>query len=381
MNTFRIRYIAPLLLTIFLGAPEMVFASTSEGTISSGTDIGYAWSENAGYVNFGLPAGNVRITDSAVTGYAWDSIYGWLNLGPIVVGGVDYGVKNTPEGRLSGYAWSAGAGWISFDGISINSSGRFTGKTAAATIYGRLTFDCPTYCNVQTDWRPSALRTISSVGVSGSFPYVAAAPIIYPPFEPVERITTISKSPFGAIKKPKGIDGFGAVPSSVIGTTPSSDSSAGHIPTTSVPQRLFDIAFAIERTALLRASDLVTRVSFVNFGNTPTAVSMEFSIVNKNGAVLYTSNESIIVQTENVFLKRYLDLELPTGAYQARLHTKYGENVEDDFSASFTVAQRTDYLKLDLPIWIWFTAIIVPPSIFLILYLIMHMKRNKRSNK
>lgn len=141
-----------------------VLASETNGTIVSGGNNGYAWSNQAGWVNFGVANGNIQITNAGITGYAWNSNHGWINMAP-----TNGGVLVSASGALSGYAWSSGLGWVNFSGVSINSSGKFTGS-ASGTLVGTLTFDC-TNCSVVTDYRPVNFRTVvtttSSVSSSG----------------------------------------------------------------------------------------------------------------------------------------------------------------------------------------------------------------------
>src|SRR3989338_3939666 len=96
---------------------KAVFASTTNGTLS-----GYAWSDAIGWVNFGTTNGGASITDSVVTGYAWNDNRGWINLDP-----AQSGVANNAEGTLSGKAFAEGIGWIDFNGVTVNSSGVFSG--------------------------------------------------------------------------------------------------------------------------------------------------------------------------------------------------------------------------------------------------------------
>ncbi len=91
----------------------------------------YAWSENAGWLNFadaGNPAGSqsVLIATSFLSGYVWGENIGWITLGDGTptngvayanVNGTDAGVNlNTITGELSGYAWGENVGWINFSG-------------------------------------------------------------------------------------------------------------------------------------------------------------------------------------------------------------------------------------------------------------------------
>ncbi len=126
-----------ILATLFLVKP--VFASTTDGTFSSGN----AWSAKIGWINFAATNGNAHVTDSALTGHVWSSLYGWIKLNPTTSG-----VTNNSEGVLSGNAWGENIGWIDFSGVIINASGVFTG-TASGTNTGAISFGC-TNCSVVT---------------------------------------------------------------------------------------------------------------------------------------------------------------------------------------------------------------------------------------
>ena len=51
------------------------FASSTNGTIDS--IYKYTWGENIGWIDFGVISGNVHVTDSALTGYAWGDDGSW----------------------------------------------------------------------------------------------------------------------------------------------------------------------------------------------------------------------------------------------------------------------------------------------------------------
>ncbi|HUC88604.1 MAG TPA: dockerin type I domain-containing protein [Candidatus Paceibacterota bacterium] len=115
--------------------------------ISAGTILSphkYAWSNNVGYINFE----NVIVNGSALSGYAWSANKGFINFNP-----AQGGVFNDGAGNLSGSAWGEQLGWINFSNVKIDGSGKFSG-TANGTLAGTITFDCPNYCDVETDWRP-----------------------------------------------------------------------------------------------------------------------------------------------------------------------------------------------------------------------------------
>lgn len=193
-----------ILFALYFFSSQKVLASTTDGTIPADS---YAWGENLSWINFGLTDGNIHVTNTAVTGYAWSQNAGWINFSP-----TNGGVTNNTSGQLGGNAWSSGlGGWIPFDGVTINSSGRFTGIAGiTGTTVGRINFDC-TNCNITTDWRPSA----DSTSVSS---------------------TTTTTSTTG---------GGGGVASQILATPTSTTVSAGQIftpPTeTTIPTALFDI--------------------------------------------------------------------------------------------------------------------------------------------
>ena len=171
-----------MLATLFLVMP--VFASTTDGTISSGD----AWSANIGWINFASTNGNVHVTDSALTGHVWSSLYGWIKLDTTTSG-----VTNNAEGALSGSAWGENIGWINFSGVVINSNGVFTGS-ASGDNTGAINFGC-TNCLVQTDWRPASTRTTPAPPSTPTPSGGTALPVTISPPAPVIIPTTTTSTP------------------------------------------------------------------------------------------------------------------------------------------------------------------------------------------
>jgi hypothetical protein len=136
-----------ILIALLLAAP---FARAGNIAASS-----YAWSENAGWVNFAPNAGpGVTVSASTVTGYAWSENFGWINLSPVGGGGV----VNNGGGTLSGYAWGENSGWINFapanGGVAINgTTGQFSGYAWGENI-GWINFSIA--APVITSWRASS---------------------------------------------------------------------------------------------------------------------------------------------------------------------------------------------------------------------------------
>ena len=116
-----------------------VGVALAAGNISA-TDK-WAWSTNAGWINFNPANGGVTVYNDHLEGYAWAENGGWIRLGAYTGGGThtylntsntDYGVnRNTGTGALSGYAWSTTAGWVNFaptnGGVTVSDAGVFSG--------------------------------------------------------------------------------------------------------------------------------------------------------------------------------------------------------------------------------------------------------------
>ena len=112
----------------------------------------FAWSENAGWINFAPTAGpGITVTDTAVTGFAWSENLGWINFVPFGAG-----VANDGHGNLYGYAWGENTGWIHFSPngvpVGIDANGVFSGFAWGENI-GWINFNVTP--GVTTDWRAS----------------------------------------------------------------------------------------------------------------------------------------------------------------------------------------------------------------------------------
>jgi hypothetical protein len=84
----------------------------------------WAWSTNAGWINFNPPNGGVTVCGDHLEGHAWGENTGWIRLGTHTgcdahtysnTSAADYGVNRDASGNLSGYAWGTNVGWINFD--------------------------------------------------------------------------------------------------------------------------------------------------------------------------------------------------------------------------------------------------------------------------
>ncbi len=500
-----------LIFSFYILAAPLARASETDGTIVTGGNAGYAWSNRVGWVNFGLANGNIHVTDSAITGYAWSSTHGWINMAP-----TNGGITAAANGTLSGYAWGSSLGWINFSGASINSSGKFTG-TASGSIVGSLNFDC-TNCDVRTDFRPSSFRTVGSVagattvgggGGSGGGGAFALSPDGQPiplnvdssntplkiyPAQYGTLIQDLSGGRAAKIEVPTGtfssqttieiseqsVNASIAVPNvSVVGgalfnitardgsnnlvknllrpititliipeqlqnrpdlgvyyfdniqnlwilvpnvvfsqnkaifsvdhltlfgifSLSLESSGAQTLPPSGVavlppilrifpsaptpapgetipgkeeaPKFIFDIRLLLDRDKVARIADLVARVEFTSFGREPTPVDMTFSIIDLSGKELWKSTDSTTVQTQALFVKRFINAQqLAPGAYTLKLHTKYNNTVEDDFQAAFTVVSQ-----ISPSYWV---AYLIGGLVLAIVFLWLWLKRRKKDHE
>lgn len=152
-------FVATLGVILFF-VPFFAYAGNIDGTNKYARFL----DSSLGLINFGATQGNVTVTNSGITGYAWGAYVGWINLNP-----TKGGVTNDGSGNLSGYAWGEQTGWINFKptngGVTIDSSGVFHGYAWSETK-GWIVFNCGTdnSCgtlshNVQTTWTPPVAQS------------------------------------------------------------------------------------------------------------------------------------------------------------------------------------------------------------------------------
>ncbi len=106
------------------------------------------------------------------------------------------------------------------------------------------------------------------------------------------------------------------------------------------PNQLFDITFELDSSIVLNLEDLVARVTFESFGTETTPVNLTFIILDEIGNQVYLEQDSLVVETENIFSKKFENIDLEIGKYVILLNTIYNENVEDSFWKEFEIRSR-----------------------------------------
>ena len=107
--------------------------------------------------------------------------------------------------------------------------------------------------------------------------------------------------------------------------------------------QLFDIKFELDRKLVEKVEDLTARVSFESFGSEPTPVNMLFTFLDDEDNVIYTEENSAIVETEKILTKRFSYLGFEKGDYTLVLTTLYNVDVEDEFREKFTIRGKRNY--------------------------------------
>lgn len=121
-------------------------------------------------------------------------------------------------------------------------------------------------------------------------------------------------------------------------------------------ESLFDISFSLIDVNIESSDDLITVITFENFGTIPTTVDLTFLILDEFGNEVYREKGEITVITEEVLRKKFLGIGLSDGDYTFVLETLYGDDVFDKFEQKFTVRA---IWRINFLIWIIIVLIVI----------------------
>lgn len=311
----------------------------------------YAWSENAGWINFNPSGGSVLVSDTNITGYAWVANYGWINLAP--PGG---GVTNTTSGVLGGSAWGENTGYIDFTGVTIDGSGFFHGD-ANNPITGQISFNCANTSScgssdfkVQTDWLPTSPPPPppppsppgGGIGQGGALP-AAPNPVRGTPLSPAVIRWEFSDSASNET-------GFkiNVGPDTVVDSGPASDLSfldeTNLSANTQYPNRV-PCAYNNNGTscssstfaALYTLLDKPTGINFTSVG--PNSVTLEAQgqfpnlMSDQTGLDFENLNDSVRLSDQKSTSATFNNLT-PDTTYTFRIRAKNGDGVETDWTVA-----------------------------------------------
>jgi len=146
--------------------------------------------------------------------------------------------------------------------------------------------------------------------------------------------------------------------------------------TEGIPEQLFDISLDLEDFVIQDISELVAIATFESFGTEPTPVTLLFTILNKDGEEVHSEEHAIIVETEEVFRRRFadVDLDLPKGKYTFILTTLYHVTVVDEFRHEFEITGK----KMNWSLIIGIISILVIVSVA---YLLIKLRKNRNKRK
>lgn len=329
----------------------------------------YAWSDNVGYINFE----NVTVNDTILSGYAWSANKGFIKFNP-----AQGGVFNDGNGNLSGSAWGENLGWIDFDNVAINpSNGEFSG-TANGPLSGTINFDCPNFCDVQTNWRPTSSSSssntsnnISGGGAPGRIFPTTTTPISNLNNDVVSSLPEIipKKSPMIISKTTKPEQSFLSVRNVSQAASPVTASSA-----------LFDVVSEPSKVKVAPGELLPIPVKLSNFGgNKRVDVLIKYSILNSAGQEIYNSDETMAVETTASFIKTVqIPLDTGAGTYTAKTSITYkGQLVPATTEFPFVVEPKI--LGLFQSLFFLYGSVTIVVSILMILLGYALVKRHRRA--
>lgn len=242
---------------------------------------------------------------------------------------------------------------------------------------------------------PGDGETVYTVGFSGEFPtellsltsFSFAQPWIVVPQPGHDEVDDVH----GTFRKTAGYPG-GTDSETLVGTATFLVNSAGRaefavgadslaydrthrnlFANAALPAQLFDIRLLVERPNIVRLADAVAHVTFESFGRVPTPVLVTLVVLREDGSEVYRAEEVVTVQTEAVFMKRFLDApDVPDGRYTLRVHTLYNETVRDTFDMPLVVAPETATSR-----WIFWGVGTLTCLIFALLFLLWQRKTER----
>jgi peptidoglycan hydrolase-like protein with peptidoglycan-binding domain len=153
-----------------------------------------------------------------------------------------------------------------------------------------------------------------------------------------------------------------------------------------ITEQLFDIAVRLESTDVVQASDLEAVITFESFGKGPTPVDIAYTIVNKEGQIVFKDAETLAVETEEIVRKQFHSLNLLPGGYTLVSSMKYNVDVIDEFRNDFVVEEAEEagvFVNLSLLVWLLIlcVVIIILLSITNILFYLQYDALKKKKSK
>lgn len=143
------------------------------------------------------------------------------------------------------------------------------------------------------------------------------------------------------------------------------------VPLNATYLELFDIQVRLPEHTIYSSNDLTAITEFTNFGEGASHVRLFYKITNSAGQELYTSIDEKIVETDEVVIKKFSNLNIPYGRYTIQTIIYYGDNQQ---------AESQDYFTLTT---IPKTTLLTQPLIFIAIILalfvtVIYFKKKKK---
>ena len=323
------------------------FASGTTGTVSDSHK--FAWGENIGWINFAPTDGTnyvgLNINNGVVSGFGWSNNFGWINFNPTNSG---QGVTvDTTTGHFAGYVWVSGfGGWLNMSGVAVNSVGKFVGTAGTVDKVGRVVFDC-TYCDVQTDWIPSAPDNQGGGGGSGgNGGSGGSGDVVLPSY-----LGGGSGGGTGVAPTQQTVSTLPAISPIVTHESAGTQQLEPNNPATSVDIKLppnknlppFSVQVTVPTPTVDNPAKLVNQVDLTNFGKEQTPVDITYAIYDDKGVEVYSSRSGLIVEGGRSHQQSFDNLRLDPGNYVVVTTVSFGNVAKKEFRQNITVKRPLAY--------------------------------------
>lgn len=107
--------------------------------------------------------------------------------------------------------------------------------------------------------------------------------------------------------------------------------------TESLPGLPLNVTFEVVNNKIEKSQDLSVRLKFDEFNRQPIPVNLIFVIYDKDGKQLYSTQDNIVADNQDEYLKEFPDLDLPFGQYTIIVNTPDGLRITGDLQEGFEV--------------------------------------------
>lgn len=140
---------------------------------------------------------------------------------------------------------------------------------------------------------------------------------------------------------------------------------------------LFDVTVRLASERIYGAESLLAFIIFENFGEGPSEIDIQYSIIDENSEKVYSGIDTKIVQTEDRVVKNFNFLNLKEGKYIMRAEIFYGDNQTAEAEQDFEVVSVPVSILIEEPAV--FITLIILASI--IIFFVRRYNKGKEGKK